>query len=285
MKVLVTGSKGQLGSEIAFLSSTSQHSFIFSDIEEMDLTKKESILTYLNSNTPDFIISCGAYTAVDKAEDETELAHKVNAIAPQILAEYCVEHKTRLIHVSTDYVFDGASNTPMSEEDATNPQSVYGQTKLDGEKAILRLLSNAYIVRTSWVYSEFGSNFVKTMLRVGSERDEISVVNDQVGTPTYARDLAEAILKIVNEIISGNDHPGVYHFSNEGVCSWYDFAKEIFEQKGITCKINPIPTSAYPTKANRPNYSVFDKSKIKNTFDVSVPTWSDSLVNCLKNIN
>jgi dTDP-4-dehydrorhamnose reductase len=282
MIILVTGANGQLGSEIRYLSSYSDHSFIFCDIEEMDLSNRESILDFLEANKPDFIISCGAYTAVDKAEEEPELVHKINAVAPQVIAEFCKSNKIRLIHISTDYVFDGEFNRPITEGDKPNPQSVYGRTKLEGETNVIALLMNAYIIRTSWVYSTFGNNFAKTMLRLGGERDEINVVNDQIGTPTYARDLGKVILTIIDQIQSGNDQPGVYHFSNEGVCSWYDFAVEIMRKSNSKCKVNPIPSVQFPTKAKRPTFSVLDKSKLKKTFAIKNSHWTMSSNDCIK---
>ncbi len=277
MKILVTGAKGQLGSEIRYLSKGQSHQFDFIDFEELDLTKSDLIVPFLSSKQPDFIINCAAYTAVDKAEDEPELAVQINKIAPAEIAKYCKESGCRLIHISTDYIFDGNFSRPINEEDSPNPKSVYGQTKLDGERAVQALLNDAYIIRTSWVYSSFGNNFVKTMLRLGSEKEEISVVADQYGTPTWARDLADTVLQIVNQITNGNDQPGIYHFSNEGEISWYDFAVEIMKQAKLKCKVNPISTSDYPTRAKRPQYSVLDKSKIASTFKVKIPLWSDSL--------
>ncbi|MEQ8926126.1 MAG: dTDP-4-dehydrorhamnose reductase, partial [Fulvivirga sp.] len=220
MKILVTGSKGQLGSEIKYLSTDYNYEFVFIDFNELDLSKTESICPFLSGINPDFIINCAAYTAVDKAEDEPLLAAKINEHAPAEIAKYCNESGCRLIHISTDYVFDGVFDRPITEEDKPNPKSVYGKTKLEGEKAILTSLKNVYILRTSWVYSEFGNNFVKTMIRLGQERDEINVASDQFGSPTWARDLANAILTLISEINDGNDVPGIYHFSNEGEISW-----------------------------------------------------------------
>lgn len=277
MKILVTGAEGQLGSEIRELSSNTNYSFEFIDRSELDLTKLESIIPFLESSSPDFIINCAAYTAVDKAEDDPELSGLINAKAPAAIASYCKKNSKRLIHISTDYVFDGDFSRPINEEEQPNPQSVYGKTKLEGEKVVGKILDNAYIVRTAWVYSSYGNNFVKTMLRLGKEKDEINVVSDQIGSPTYARDLAEAILNIIEGINNGNDMPGVYHYSNEGVCSWYDFAAEIMKQAGLSCKVKPIPTSEFPTKAKRPAYSVLDKSKLNNQFNLKVKNWKKSL--------
>lgn len=282
MKILVTGAKGQLGSEIRELTSSSDHHFEFIDQEELDLTDLDSIESFLTESNSDFIINCAAYTAVDKAEDEPEIAQKINADAPGKIAQFCRKNNTRLIHISTDYVFDGYFKRPINEEDHPNPQSVYGKTKLDGEKAVIDNLENAYIIRTAWVYSSFGSNFVKTMLRLGKEKEELNVVSDQIGSPTYARDLADAILTIIKEIQKGNDHPGVYHYSNEGVCSWYDFATEIIKLADLDCVVKPIPTSAFPTKAKRPTYSVLDKTKITYQFELKIDNWKKSLMYALE---
>lgn len=279
MKILVTGGNGQLGNEIRYLSTNSDYHFIFCDLEEMDLSSTISIQNYLKAQEPEFVISCGAYTAVDKAEDEPELVYRINAEAPKTIAEYCKSNKVRLIHISTDYVFDGEFDRPINEEDQPNPQSVYDQTKLEGETFVQSILNDSYIIRTSWVYSEFGKNFVKTMLRIGSENDEINVVSDQYGSPTWARDLANVILHIVSEISSGNDKPGIYHFSNEGQLSWYDFANEIMKMGQINCKINPIKTDQFPTNAKRPAYGVLDKSKIKSFLNAEIPRWDYSLRN------
>jgi dTDP-4-dehydrorhamnose reductase len=284
MKIVVTGSKGQLGSEIKFLSPQHEFGFIFIDLEELDLTKLDEIPTYLSTQNPDFIINCAAYTAVDRAEDEFVLADIINAKAPAKIAQYCAESGCRLIHISTDYVFDGNFKKPIEESDKPNPRSVYGKTKLAGENAILILLSNAYIIRTSWVYSEFGNNFVKTMLRLGNEKADISVVSDQVGTPTWARDLAETILKIIHQIEVGKDHPGIYHFSNGGTISWYNFGYEIMNLANLNCKVHPISTSDYPTRAERPQYSVLSKSKIKSQLEINIPHWKESLKSCLNNM-
>lgn len=285
MKILVTGAEGQLGSEIRGLSTNTNYSFEFIDRSELDLTKLESIIPFLESSSPDFIINCAAYTAVDKAEDEPEIAQLINAKAPEKIAEYCSKNGKRLIHISTDYVFDVNFGKPITEEDKPNPQSVYGKTKLNGEKFVSQILDNAYIIRTAWVYSSYGNNFVKTMLRLGKEKNEINVVSDQVGSPTYARDLAEAILNIIEGINNGNDMPGVYHYSNEGVCSWYDFATEIMKQANLSCKVKPIPTSEFPTKAKRPAYSVLNKAKVKNQFKLETHSWSKSLNDCLSKLS
>lgn len=282
MKIVVTGANGQLGSEIKHLPKVGDDHYIYCDIDEMDLSKPESIKSYLSEVSPDLIISCGAYTAVDKAEDEVELATKINSEAPKEIAIYCKNNGCRLIHISTDYVFDGKFDRPITEKDEPNPQSIYGQTKLDGEKAIQSILDNAYIIRTAWVYSSFGNNFVKTMLRLGAEREELNVVSDQFGTPTWARDLANVILTIITEINKGNDQPGIYHYSNDGAISWFDFAVEIMKLKNIACKINSITTSEYPTRAERPRYSVLSKERINKCYSVHTSKWKESLQRCLE---
>lgn len=283
-KILVTGANGQLGSEIKTLQEKYPSlEFIFTDVEDLDITDSVAIDLKLEASTPDFIINCAAYTAVDRAEDDLKMARKINALAPQLLAEACAKSGIKLIHVSTDYVFDGTAHIPYKEDAPTCPTSAYGITKLEGEQAVTGACSESIIIRTSWLYSSFGNNFVKTMLRLGSEREELGVIFDQIGTPTYARDLADAILTIVSKLVSGacSDSWGIYHFSNEGVCSWYDFAREIFRQEGIRCKVKPIETLDYPTPAKRPHYSVMNKAKIKTTFDISIPHWTESLKCCL----
>lgn len=282
MKILVTGANGQLGSEVRDLSTNYPYDFEFIDLNELDLTKTGEITPFLQRSDPDFIINCAAYTAVDKAEDEPAVANIINAQVPGIIAEYSQQNNARLIHISTDYVFDTNIAEPIGENMTPDPQSVYGKTKWSGEKAINGFLKNAYIIRTSWVYSSFGNNFVKTMIRLGQEREEISVVDDQYGTPTYARDLAEAIFTIVGQVINGHDVPGTYHFSNEGSGSWYDFAVRIMELAAVNCRVKPIPTSSYPTKAKRPSYSVLNKAKIKATFAPNIPHWTESLDACLE---
>ena len=278
--ILVTGSNGQLGSEIKVLSSNSDDTFFFTDANELDITDKKAIESFIETNQIDVIINCAAYTAVDKAEEDEELADKVNHLAVKYLAEVSCDRDIKLIHVSTDYVFDGKNYKPYVEDDATNPPSVYGKTKLDGEKALFEVApKNSIIIRTSWVYSSFGANFVKTMLKYGKERDELRIIYDQVGTPTYARDLAMAILDIMPQL--DNEKPEVYHYSNEGVLSWYDFAKEIMKMAKIECDVVPIETHEYPLPAPRPHYSLLNKRKIKKTFNITIPFWKDSLSECL----
>ena len=283
INILVTGSKGQLGSEIKELSNHYTYNFFFTDRVTLDISNKENLSTYIIANNINAIINCAAYTAVDKAESDQTHANKVNHLAVIYLAEIAQEHNIKLIHISTDYVFDGTNYKPYLESDCTNPNSVYGQTKLDGENALIDVNpKNAIIIRTSWVYSSFGANFVKTMLRLGEERNELGVIFDQVGTPTYARDLAKSILDILEKI--SNNNVEIYHYSNEGVLSWYDFAKEIMDVAHLECKINAIQTKEYPTPATRPHYSLLNKSKIKNQFNIRIPYWKDSLHECLKKI-
>jgi len=281
--ILVTGANGQLGSEIQKLSMEFNGNFFFTDYQDLDITDRLALSNFCHSNNIDTIINCAAYTAVDKAEEDKVTADRINHLATKYLAEISKENNISLVHVSTDYVFDGKAFQPYSESNPVNPQSVYGKTKLDGENILLQINpKNSIIIRTSWVYSSFGANFVKTMLRLGKEKDELSVIFDQIGTPTYANDLAAAILNILEQLKS--DSIEVYHYSNEGVCSWYDFAKTIFELSNIQCQVNPIETVQYPTPATRPHYSVLNKSKIKNQFKLTIPYWKDSLQNCLKTI-
>jgi dTDP-4-dehydrorhamnose reductase len=289
MNVLVTGSNGQLGSELRELIQNLElkiqnYDFYFTTSEDLDITEHEKVRTFCDENDIKIIINCAAYTAVDKAEEEKELANKINHLAVKNLAQIAKEKDIKFIHISTDYVFDGTNFKPYSEDDKVNPKSVYGKTKLDGEKAIIKINpKNSIIIRTSWVYSSFGNNFVKTMLRLGKEKDELGVIFDQVGTPTYAKDLAVAILQILNdECLMLNEKVEIYHFSNEGVVSWFDFAKEIMKMAKIYCTINPIETYQYPTPAARPHYSLLNKAKIKKDFNIIIPYWKDSLDECLR---
>ncbi|MBU0720072.1 dTDP-4-dehydrorhamnose reductase [bacterium] len=281
--ILVTGSNGQLGSEIKELSSEYPYKFFFTDRDELDITDEKAIESFTENNNIDIIINCAAYTAVDKAESEQELADKINHLAVQYLADISKKKNIKLIHISTDYVFDGTNHMPYVETDITNPNGVYGQTKLDGEKAMQKVSPvNSIIIRTSWVYSSFGANFVKTMLRLGKEKESLGVIFDQVGTPTYARDLAKTILEILPNI--KNEKVEIYNYTNEGVLSWYDFAKEIMRMAKLPCQINPIETYQYPTPAKRPHYSLLNKSKIKSTFDIEIPYWKDGLDDCLRRL-
>ena len=279
--ILVTGSNGQLGSEIRELSSNYSYTFFFTDRNNIDITSKDSIRSFCQTNNINVIINCAAYTAVDKAELDELNADLVNRKAVKKLALVSSELNIKLIHISTDYVFDGRNFKPYCEEFQTNPQGVYGKTKLDGENEMKDINpKNSIIIRTSWVYSSFGNNFVKTMLRLGREKESLGVIFDQVGTPTYARDLALTILDIIPKII--NEKVEIYNYSNEGVLSWYDFAKEIMRMAKLNCKINPIQTFEYPTPAKRPHFSLLNKSKIKSTFNIEIPFWKDSLDECLK---
>jgi dTDP-4-dehydrorhamnose reductase len=279
--ILVTGSNGQVGSELQALSPAYEYNFYFTDRDSLDITDKSAVKEFVKNNEITTIINAAAYTAVDKAEEDKESADRVNHLATKYLAEIAKEQGCKLIHISTDYVFDGKNYKPYNEDDVTSPNGVYGATKLAGEKAMRELNpKNSIIIRTSWVYSSYGANFVKTMLRLGKERDTLGVIFDQVGTPTYARDLARTILDILPRIT--NEDVAIYHYSNEGVLSWYDFAKEIMRMAKIECVINPIETKEYPTPATRPHYSLLNKAKIKNDFKITIPYWKDSLDNCLK---
>ncbi len=277
--ILITGANGQLGNEMRIVSQgQSTLVFHFTDVAELDICDIDAVERWVTEHNIHCIVNCAAYTNVNKAEEDVALCDKLNHLAPANLAAVAARHGIGLIHVSTDYVFNGKHHTPYREDDTPCPNSVYGSTKLAGEEAIMRLCPTAVIIRTAWLYSTFGNNFVKTMLRLGSERSEMGVVFDQIGTPTYARDLARAILHILHEgIVSG-----IYHYSNEGVCSWYDFAKAIFDLGGIsTCTLKPLHTEEYPTPAARPHFSVLDKSKIKRVYGVEVPYWVDSLRDCM----
>ncbi|MDX9744010.1 MAG: dTDP-4-dehydrorhamnose reductase [Arcobacteraceae bacterium] len=279
--ILVTGSNGQLGSEIKELSKNYSYKFFFTNRNNIDITSKDNIKEFCKTNNINVIINCAAYTAVDKAESDEINADLINRKAVKKLALVSEELNIKLIHISTDYVFDGKNFKPYVEEFQTNPQGVYGKTKLDGENEMRDINpKNSIILRTSWVYSSFGNNFVKTMLHLGKEKKELSVISDQVGTPTYARDLAKIILDIIPQI--QNEKVEIYNYSNEGVLSWYDFAKEIMKMAKLDCKINPIETFQYPTPAKRPHFSLLNKSKIKITFNIEIPYWKDSLDECLK---
>ena len=284
--ILVTGSSGQLGSEIRELSSEYKYNFYFTDSSSLDITEFKKVKEFIDLNKINVIINCAAYTAVDRAEEDKENADNINHLAVKNLATIAKDKSIKLIHISTDYVFDGENFKPYLEDDVTSPNGVYGKTKLDGENAMVSINpSNSIIIRTSWVYSSFGANFVKTMLRLGKERDSLGVIFDQVGTPTYARDLAKTVLDIVAFGEAEVTHPRdvqIYNYANEGVCSWYDFAKEIMKMAKIDCQINPIETKEYPIPAKRPHYSLLNKSKIKEEFGIIIPYWKDSLEECLQ---
>ncbi|RLD63171.1 MAG: dTDP-4-dehydrorhamnose reductase [Bacteroidetes bacterium] len=286
--ILVTGADGQLGSEIRTLASNyNNFNFIFTDVNNLDITNINDVEEFFTSHPIDYTINCAAYTAVDKAETNQETANSINVTGVKNLVALSQKYSSKLIHISTDYVFDGNNHKPYVETDITNPVSVYGKTKLEAEQIILNSTIKSIIIRTSWLYSSYGNNFVKTMMRLGSERDELNVIFDQVGTPTYAFDLAKTILEII--VLSAKDNnnfkQGIYHFSNQGVCSWYDFAIEIMKFSNINCKINPIESKDYPTPAKRPFYSVLNKSKIENTFNISIPYWKNSLSQCVKKLS
>lgn len=281
-RILVTGANGQLGQSILEQSKNYKEiECFFVTRNELDITNEELVKHYFDDKSFDFVVNCAAYTAVDKAEDEQESAYLVNAKATEFLAKITNEKKIPFIHVSTDYVFDGTASQPRMETDQTNPIGVYGQTKLEGENLALKNNPKTIILRTAWVYSRFGNNFVKTMLRLFQEKESISVVADQIGSPTNAIDLADAIL----EIISTNELTyGIFNYSNEGKCSWFEFAQKIKEFSSSTIEINPVPTSAYPTKAKRPAYSLLDKTKIKEVYQLTIPNWEDSLKKELKHL-
>lgn len=281
MNILITGANGQLGNEMRLFSNEYPHTYFFTDVEELDICNEEAVQAFVADRNIEIIVNCAAYTAVDNAEDNRELCDKLNHLAPGYLAAAAQRRNASMIHVSTDYVFDGTNHTPYTEEEPTCPASVYGSTKLAGEQNVMKHCSRAAIIRTAWLYSTFGNNFVKTMLRLGRERERLGVIFDQIGTPTYAGDLARIIFVMIEQGVT----PGVYHFSNEGVCSWYDFTKTIHRLAGITgCKVNPLHTADYPTKAARPHYSVLDKTKIKNTYGVEIPHWEESLVDVVSKL-
>jgi len=279
MKILITGCNGQLGNEMQLLEKENpQHTYFNTDVAELDITDQAAIEKFVEENEIDGIVNCAAYTAVDKAEDNEALCQRLNAEAPAYLAHAVGQRGGWMIQISTDYVFDGTKHTPYVEDDETCPNSVYGRTKLVGELNVQKLCERSMIIRTAWLYSTFGNNFVKTMIRLGKERPVLGVIFDQIGTPTYARDLAVAIMTAINEGIV----PGIYHFSNEGVTSWYDFTKAIHRIAGIKeCKVRPLHTAEYPTPANRPHYSVLDKTKIKQTYTLEIPYWEESLAECI----
>ena len=283
MNILITGCNGQLGNEMQLLEQQNpQHTYYNTDVAELDITNRDAIREFVDTHQIDGIVNCAAYTAVDKAEDNQDLCDLLNHTAPGYLAEAIERRQGWLIQVSTDYVFDGTNHTPYVETDPVCPNSVYGRTKLAGEQAAAAACKRTMIIRTAWLYSTFGNNFVKTMIRLGKEKPELGVIFDQIGTPTYARDLAIVIMTAINQGIQS----GTYHFSNEGVTSWYDFTKAIHRIAGITsCHVRPLHTSEYPTPAARPHYSVLDKTKIKQTYGIEIPHWEESLVACIRQLN
>ena len=286
MNILITGSNGQLGSELRLLEpGCTQHTFVNTDIAELDITDEQTVAAFVSKNNIDIIINCAAYTAVDKAESNADKAHLLNALAPEYLAKAIERRGGRMIQISTDYVFDGTAHTPYTEDCPPCPCSVYGSTKLEGERRVTAACRHAIVIRTAWLYSAFGNNFVKTMIRLGRERDTLGVVFDQVGTPTNAADLASAIMQIVEsgKMENVGDVAPIFHYSDEGVCSWYDFTKAIHRLAGITgCRVSPLHTADYPTPARRPAYSVLDKTKIKQTFGIGIPHWEESLAGCIR---
>jgi dTDP-4-dehydrorhamnose reductase len=279
MNILITGSNGQLGNEMQISAKNfPNHHFIYTDVAELDICDKEALNAFVKSNDVNMIVNCAAYTAVDKAEDDVELCYKINAEAVKNIGEVATANNAKVIHVSTDYVFDGTNYVPYTEDMPVCPSSVYGKSKLAGEEALMSTCSNTVIIRTAWLYSSFGNNFVKTMIKLGTERESLNVIFDQVGSPTYAADLAVAIMTIISH---ESFVPGIYHYSNEGVCSWYDFTKSIHRKSNITCNVQAIETKDYPTRTPRPHYSVLNKAKIKSTYGIAVPHWEDSLDKCM----
>ena len=281
--ILITGANGQLGNEMRVLSEENkEYTYFFTDVAELDICNEQAVMDFVKANDIHVIVNCAAYTAVDKAEENIEFCTKLNADAVGYLAKAAEANQAEFIQISTDYVFDGTAHTPYRETEPTCPNSVYGSTKLAGEQNALTLCSRSMVIRTAWLYSTFGNNFVKTMIRLGKERDTLGVIFDQIGTPTYARDLACAIYAAIRQGVT----PGVYHFSNEGVCSWFDFTKAIHRLAGIKdCKVNPLHTEEYPTPAKRPHYSVLDKTKIKATYGIEIPYWMDSLQACVSELD
>lgn len=281
MHILITGSNGQLGTEMRNLSAQHPaHRYFFTDVAELDITDRKAVSRFVAENSIDLIVNCAAYTNVDKAEEDEPTARLINAVAVENLALSTLANNLspKIIHISTDYVFSGDETSPCLESDSVAPRTAYGRTKLEGEQLLLKYNPDAVIIRTAWLYSPYGNNFVKTMLRLGKERDELRVVNDQIGTPTYAEDLAKAIYAVIE---APEWHAGIYHFTDEGVCSWYDFTVEIMRQAGLPTKVTPIASSEYAYKTPRPHYSVLDKTKIKATFGISIPQWQESLAKCL----
>ncbi|MBP7612633.1 MAG: dTDP-4-dehydrorhamnose reductase [Paludibacter sp.] len=277
--ILITGSNGQLGNEMQQAAVRfPDFNYIYTDVAELDICDKSALDAFVKANNVNVIVNCAAYTAVDKAEDDVELCYKINRDAVRNIAEVANDNKVKVVHISTDYVFDGTNYLPYTEDMPVCPATVYGKSKLEGEQALLENCKESVILRTAWLYSSFGNNFVKTMIKLGTERDSLGVIFDQVGTPTYAADLADAILQLLrNETFV----PGIYHFSDEGVCSWYDFTKTIHRMANITCDVKPIETKDYPARTPRPHFSVLNKGKIKSTYGISIPHWEVSLEKCI----
>lgn len=282
--VLVTGANGQLGRSIrARVEAFPGFDFLFTDVDTLDICDSEAVRSFVTEHDVRYIMNCAAFTAVDRAEENVELCERINSDAVRILGEVAAEIGAKVIHVSTDYVFDGTSCRPYREDDATCPVSVYGRTKLAGEIGLMKACPDSVILRTAWLYSEYGNNFMKTVLRLAADRDELRFIFDQVGSPTYAGDLAMAMLTILNSDVDGKFVPGIYHFSNEGVCSWYDFTVKILDIAGLKKRVVPIETKDYPTPAKRPHYSVLNKAKVKSVYGIEIPHWESSLAFCMNN--
>lgn len=277
--ILITGSHGQLGNEMQIAAKGfPAFKYLYTDVEDLDICDKAALNAYVKANKVDVIVNCAAYTAVDKAEDDVALCYKINSDAVRNIGQVAAENGLKVVHISTDYVFDGTNYVPYTEDQTVCPATVYGKSKLAGEQALLETCKQAVIIRTAWLYSSFGNNFVKTMMKLGTERDSLNVIFDQIGTPTYAADLANAILKVLSY---ETFVPGTYHFSDEGVCSWYDFTRTIHRIAGITCDVRPIETKDYPARTPRPHYSVLNKAKIKSTYGIVIPHWEESLEKCI----
>lgn len=286
ISILVTGGNGQLGSELRRLApkTNKKYNFIFTDVPELDITNIASVDEFVKSNNVKYIINCAAYTAVDKAEDDVDLCYKINKDAVKNLGEVANANEAKVIHISTDYVFDGTNSRPYTEDEPVCPKSVYGKSKAEGEAILIETCPESIIIRTAWLYSIYGNNFVKTMIRLGREKDTLNVVGDQTGSPTNARDLAQVIAAIIDYSERVSFEAGIYHFSNEGVTTWCEFTKEIHKQMNIQCDVKPITTAEYPTKAQRPQYSVLNKAKIRSTFNLAILPWNESLKECLLEI-
>lgn len=287
-KILVTGANGQLGNELRRLCKNFPGlEFIFTDVDMLDITNPDAVSVFMEASKPAIVVNCAAFTNVEGAEDDVKNARKVNALAPQVLAAACAMQSAFLIHISTDFVFDGDTSIPYKETDETNPLSVYGSSKLEGEEKIKTVFDDYVIIRTSWLYSEYGTNFMRKILAKGKEQDSIKVVDDQIGSPTYARDLANCIIDmIIKSILNPTAYlPGVYHYANQGTCSWAEFTKEIFQLADVKCEVVPVSSKEFPTKATRPKYSVLDTSKVREAFGIGIPNWRDSLKECISSLN